>query len=97
MNTDTLLLFSYFLEYVLLFLDDNVDEECEWFKSSTSGYYLAFACIGVAYKSVAYKKSVYYVETKIIWDYIFYMQLGSGLYQPSKLLSWFSGSNLMVT
>ena len=56
MNTDTLLLFSYFLEYVLLFLDDHVDEECEWLKNSTSGYCLAFACIGVACKSVAYKK-----------------------------------------
>ena len=97
MNTDTLFLFSYFLEYVLLFLEDNVDEECEWFKSYTSGYSLAFACISVTYKSVAYKKSLYYVETKIIWDYTFYMQLGSDLYQPSKLLSWFSGSSLMVT
>ena len=71
MNTDTLFLFSYFLEYVLLFLEDNVDEECEWFKSYTSRYSLTFACISVTYKSVAYKKSLYYVETKIIWDYIF--------------------------
>ena len=61
MDTDTLSFFGSFLEYVLLFLDDNVDEEWEWFKSSTSGYCLAFACIGVAYKSVAHKKSVYYV------------------------------------
>ena len=30
MNTDTLFLFSYFLGYALLFLDDNVDEEGEW-------------------------------------------------------------------
>ena len=28
-NTDALVFFAYFLEYVLLFLDDNVDEECE--------------------------------------------------------------------
>ena len=28
-NTDTLALFFIFLEYVLLFLDDNVDEESE--------------------------------------------------------------------
>ena len=45
MNTDTCS-FAYFLEYALLFLDDNVDEECEKFsnsKSSGSGYCLAFA------------------------------------------------------
>ena len=29
MNTETLVLLLIFLEYVLLFLDDNVDEECE--------------------------------------------------------------------
>ena len=29
MNTDTLSFFGSFLEYVLLFLDDNVDEEWE--------------------------------------------------------------------
>ena len=29
MNTDTFVFFAYFLEYVLLSLDDNVDEECE--------------------------------------------------------------------
>ena len=40
-------------------------------KSSTWGFCLAFACIGDAYKSIVYKKSVYYVETKIIWDYTF--------------------------
>ena len=61
MNTDTLSFFGYFLEYVVLFLDDNVDEEWEWFKSPILGYCLAFACIGVAYKSIAHKKSVYYV------------------------------------
>ena len=29
MNTDALVLFAYYLEYVLLLLDDNVDEECQ--------------------------------------------------------------------
>ena len=29
MNTDTAYSFAYFLEYVLLFLNDNVDEECK--------------------------------------------------------------------
>ena len=29
MNTDVLVLAAYFVEYVLLFLDDNVDEEYE--------------------------------------------------------------------
>ena len=29
MNTDTLVLLNMFLEYVLLLLDENVDEECE--------------------------------------------------------------------
>ena len=29
MNTDALVLFAYYLEYVLLPLDDNVDEECQ--------------------------------------------------------------------
>ena len=37
MNTDTLFLFSYFLEYVLLFLEDNVDEECECSKVTLQG------------------------------------------------------------
>ena len=38
--------YAYFLEYVLLLLDDNVDEECQYFsdiKSSASGCCLAFA------------------------------------------------------
>ena len=38
--------FTYFLEYVQLFLDDNVDEECEWFsnrKRLASGCCLSFA------------------------------------------------------
>ena len=55
--------FTHFLEYVLLFLDDNFVEECEKFsnrKYSTWGCCLAFAWCqfqpGVAYKSVAYKK-----------------------------------------
>ena len=30
MNLDPLFRFPYFLDYVLLFLDDSVDEECEW-------------------------------------------------------------------
>ena len=29
MNTDTTAILLFFLEYVLLFLDDNEDEECE--------------------------------------------------------------------
>ena len=29
MNTDTLVFFTYSLDYVMLFLDDNLDEECE--------------------------------------------------------------------
>ena len=29
MNTDILVVLLYFLEYALLFLDDNVDIECE--------------------------------------------------------------------
>ena len=68
MNTDILsflCLFFRFLGYVLLFLDDKADEECEWFsnsKSSAPGCCLAFVWFfcqfhpGVAYKSVAYKK-----------------------------------------
>ena len=42
----THLFFSYVLEHVLLFLDDHVDEECEYFsisKSSAWGCCLAFA------------------------------------------------------
>ena len=60
--------FAHFLEYALLFLDDNVDEESKYFlnsKSSASGCCLSFAQFfcqfqpGVAYKSAAYtKKSV---------------------------------------
>ena len=44
--TDILLLLLIFLEYELLFLDDNMGEECEEFsnsKSSASGCCLAFA------------------------------------------------------
>ena len=34
----------------------------------------------VTYKSVTYKKSVYYVKLKLIWDYtLLYKQLVSGL------------------
>ena len=42
----THLLFVHFLEYLLLSLDDNVDEESELFlnnKSTASGCWLAFA------------------------------------------------------
>ena len=38
--------FAYFLEYIPLFLDENVDEECKWFsnnKSSASGSCLELA------------------------------------------------------
>ena len=45
MNTDTCS-FAYFLEYVLLLFDDDVDEKCEKFsnnKNSASGCCLAFA------------------------------------------------------
>ena len=44
--------------YVLLFLDDNVNEECEWFFCKFQP--------GVAYKNVAYKKSVYLIFTGIL-------------------------------
>ena len=43
----TYLLFVHFLQYLLLFLYDTVDEECEQFlknRSSASGCCLAFAC-----------------------------------------------------
>ena len=46
MNTDILVLLLMFLEYVLIFLDDNVNEECEIYsssKSSASGGSIAFA------------------------------------------------------
>ena len=62
MKTDVIV-FVHVSEYLLLFLDDNVDEESEEFvnsKSSASGCCLAFFCIfnlGVTYKSVAYKKA----------------------------------------
>ena len=29
MNIETLVLFAYFLEYILLFLNGNLDKECE--------------------------------------------------------------------
>ena len=59
------LLFCTFLEYLLLFLDDNVGVESKQFsnsKSSASGCRLSFAWFfcqfqpDVDYKSVAYKK-----------------------------------------
>ena len=46
MNTEMHVLIAYFLEYVLLFLDDNVGEEYEQIpnsKSSASGYCFTFA------------------------------------------------------
>ena len=42
-----LFVFTHFLEYLLLFLDNNVDEESKTFsnvKSLVSRCYLAFAC-----------------------------------------------------
>ena len=45
MNTDMSILLLY-LEYVMLLLDDNVDEECQYFsdvKNSASECCLAFA------------------------------------------------------
>ena len=45
-DQNMLVFVAYFLEYVLLYLDDNIDEEYEQFpnsKSSTSGYCLGFA------------------------------------------------------
>ena len=64
------LFFVHFLEYFILFLDedDNTDLDSKKFsdsKSSASGCCFAFARFfcqyqpDVAYKSVAYKKSVY--------------------------------------
>ena len=62
----THLLFCTFLEYVLLLLDDNVDEEIFFkFQKFSLRVLLTFCLIfrqfqpGVAYKSVAYKKSMY--------------------------------------
>ena len=58
--------YLHFLEYLLLFLYDNVDEEKQYFsnsKSSASGSVLLSFCLifcqfqpGVAYTSVAYEK-----------------------------------------
>ena len=53
---------DYFLEYVLFFLDDNVDEECSNSKKFSLRVLLSICLIfcqfqpGVAYKKVAYKK-----------------------------------------
>ena len=61
------LFFVQFLQYLLLFLDDKLDEETEKFTSSkisASGCYLAFAWIFcqfqpcVAYKSVIIQKMI---------------------------------------
>ena len=55
-----------FLGYIVLFVDDSVDEECEEFSKSKIlawNFCLAFAWFfcqfqsGVAYKSVVYKKA----------------------------------------
>ena len=53
-------------------------------KISTSGYCSAFDWFfcqfqsDAAYKSVTYRKSMYYIKLKIIWDYTFFHnQLGS--------------------
>ena len=52
----------YFLEYLLLCLDDKVNEESEYFSIRRLRVMLSFRLIfwwfqlGVAYKSVAYKK-----------------------------------------
>ena len=57
----THLFFCLFLEYVLLFLDGNMNEECEYFsnsKSSASGFCLEFASF-FANISLALLKSVY--------------------------------------
>ena len=66
----TYLLFVHFLEYLLLFLYDTVDEECEQFlknRSSASGCCLAFACFFANFslmfliKVLLIKKSVDFV------------------------------------
>ena len=60
------LFFAHFLEYLILVLDHNMDEEREDFsniKSSASGFFLSFCLIfcqiepGVASRNVAYGKT----------------------------------------
>ena len=46
MNEDTLVCLLILLEYALLFLDHNVDEECELFSSSKSS--ASGCCLRVA-------------------------------------------------
>ena len=46
MNADTLVCLLIFVEYSLLFLDGNVDEECEKFSSSKSS--ALGCCLGFA-------------------------------------------------
>ena len=62
----TYLFFAYFLEYLILVLDDNMDAENEIFSKSKKfrlwtllSFYLIFCQFrpGVAYKTVAYKKA----------------------------------------
>ena len=64
--------FAHILEYVLLFLDDNENEESKWFSSGTSsasGYCLAFCLLfcqfqhGVACKNNVYKKTCSYAKS----------------------------------
>ena len=46
MNTDTLFCLLIFVEYALLLLDDNVDDECEELESSKSS--VSGCCVGFA-------------------------------------------------
>ena len=71
--------FAYFLEYALLFLDDNVDEDVKQLKFSLRVllsicfFYCQFQP-GVAYKSFAYKKK------RVYHKFIMY----TNLYEKSK-------------
>ena len=74
MNTNTVVLLLFFLKYVLLFLEDNVDEECEQFlNSKVQPQIVAWNLLnfcqyqpGIVFKRAAYRKSVYiaYIEVK---------------------------------
>ena len=50
------LIFLHFLEYLLLFLDDNMDKESKYFQIAK-----------VAYKSAAYKTSVYMGKSSLLF------------------------------
>ena len=77
--TQTHLFFAHVSEYLLLFLDDNVDEESESFwnsRSSASGCCLAFAWVFTNFsltlrKKVLLKKNVYCVDHRVAqrWFY----------------------------